>query len=371
MRKISLLCATAALAMPVAIYAQETTSSIRGSVTSGGSPVAGAEVTHRQRAVGHDQHRHHGRRGQFQRAGPARRRSLHRHGQFAGRGTGHVRSRWPRSPPASRFILPIDLAAAEEAIVVTGARGPRREQSQGPITTLTREEIEGVASVNRDVRDIARRDPFVNIDASNSRAVEIAGNNARLNRFSVDGVQFSDDFGLNNGGLPTARGPVPFDAIEQFSVKTAPYDVEEGDFQGGAINVILRSGGNRFTGSAFYTYLDDSLTGDKIRGVPVNLDFKSEQYGAFLSGPIIKDRLFFMVSYERTKRRPDRRGSDRARLRQQIPRITLRRRWTRSRRSRPASTITIRWACSRPPRSRTRSTRSSSTPTSPTIIARR
>jgi hypothetical protein len=48
---------------------------------------------------------------------------------------------------------------------------------------------------------------------------------------------------------------VPFDAIEQLSVKVAPFDVAEGDFQGGAINVVLRSGTNRFRGSAFYTYI--------------------------------------------------------------------------------------------------------------------
>jgi hypothetical protein len=132
----------------------------------------------------------------------------------------------------------------------------------------------------------------------------IAGQNARLNKFSVDGLRFSDNFGLNVGGLPTARGPVPLDAIEQLSVKIAPYDIQEGDFQGGAINVVLRSGTNTFTGSAFYTYSSDNLTGSKTKvtgGTPtgrIALDFKSKTYGGFLSGPIIKDKLFFAVAYE-------------------------------------------------------------------------
>jgi hypothetical protein len=139
----------------------------------------------------------------------------------------------------------------------------------------------------------------------------------------VDGVQLSDDFGLNNGGLPTSRGPVPFDAIEQLSVKVAPYDIEEGDFQGGAINVVLRSGTNRFTGSAFYTFLNEDLTGDRIRGVPVALDFKSEQYGGFLSGPIIPGKLFFAVAYERLKEGdPVDEGPTGLGFANQIPRVT-------------------------------------------------
>jgi hypothetical protein len=196
--------------------------------------------------------------------------------------------------------LPVEVGgAAEESIVVTGVRGAR-QTSNGPITGLNREDIAGVASVNRDIRDLARRDPFATIDLTNSRTIEVAGQNGRLNRFSVDGVQFSDDFGLNNGGLPTSRGPVPFDAIEQFAVRVAPFDVSEGDFQGGAINVVLRSGTNDFHGGAFFTHSDDSLTGSRTRGLDINLDFRSQQYGGLLAGPIIRDRLFFMFAYEHT-----------------------------------------------------------------------
>jgi hypothetical protein len=189
MNRISLLCATAALVMPVAIHAQETTSSIRGSVTSGGTPVAGAEVTIVNVPSGTTSRLTTDAEGNFSAQG------LRVGGPYTvtvtSSGAETFTTEVPSLTAGQPFIVPIDLAEAGEAIVVTGTRGPRREQSQGPITTLTREEIEGVASVSRDVRDIARRDPFANIDQSNSRAVEIAGNNARLNRFSVDGLHFS------------------------------------------------------------------------------------------------------------------------------------------------------------------------------------
>lgn len=309
MKKILLLCTTAscivpaaALIAPTAAYAQETTSSVRGQVVSNNAPVANAAVTVTHVPSGTVSRTTSDATGNFSATGL----------RVGGPYTIQVAAEgFERAAVTDVFLragepvtLPVDLGAASasgEEIVVTANRSQARERSNGPITTLNREEIEGVASVNRDIRDLARRDPFVTMDPTNSRTIEVAGNNGRLNRFSVDGVQFSDDFGLNNGGLPTSRGPVPFDAIEQFSVKVAPYDIAEGDFQGGAVNVILRSGTNKFRGSAFYSYSGENMTGDKIDGQDVDLEFSSKQYGAVVSGPIIPNRLFFMLGYEKLK----------------------------------------------------------------------
>ncbi len=287
-----------ATAIATPAVAQETTSSVRGTVEADGAPVAGAQVVVEHVPSGTTSTSTTDANGNFSANG------LRVGGPFTvtvdapGYETSSVTDL--NLQAGQPFRLPIVLQAANDIVVTASSLGGARETSNGPITALGREEIEGVATINRDIRDLARRDPLANIDLSNSRTIEVAGNNGRLNRFSVDGVQFSDDFGLNNGGLPTSRGPVPIDAIEQFSVKTAPFDVSEGDFQGGAINVVLRSGGNRLRGTGFYSYTDDSLTGDNVRGAPVNLEFDSVQYGGVISGPIIRDRLFFMFGYERT-----------------------------------------------------------------------
>ncbi|MCC7394422.1 MAG: TonB-dependent receptor [Sphingomonadaceae bacterium] len=286
-----------AIATPAA--AQETTSAVRGTVEADGAVVAGAEVTITHQPSGTTRTVTTGADGGFAANG------LRVGGPFV------VTVNAPGFEPTritdlflqagQPFRLPVTLQATSDIVVTASALGGAIETSNGPITALGAAQIEGVASINRDIRDLARRDPLATMDLTNSRTIEIAGNNGRLNRFSVDGVQFSDDFGLNNGGLPTSRGPVPFDAIEQFSVKTAPYDVSEGDFQGGAINVVLRSGGNRFRGRGFFSYTDDSLTGDTTRGRNIGLDFDSKQFGGHLSGPIIRDRLFFAFTYERTE----------------------------------------------------------------------
>ena len=291
---VSLACGLAAPA-----YAQETSSAVRGTVEANGTAVAGATVTVEHVPSGTTATVTADAGGNFAANG------LRVGGPFTvtveapGFETVRVTDLYLQAGQPAR--LPIALEGQTEIVVTGTAIRPAVGLTDGPTTALGREQIEGVASINRDVRDLARRDPLVSVDLTNSRAIEIAGNNGRLNRFSVDGVQMSDDFGLNNGGLPTSRGPVPYDAIEQFSVKVAPFDISEGDFQGGAINVVLRSGTNKFHGSAFYSYTDDALTGSKSGSQSASFDLYSKQFGGLLAGPIVPDKLFFMVAYERSR----------------------------------------------------------------------
>jgi hypothetical protein len=297
------VCAVA-LCTTSGALAQETTSSIRGQVTSEGAAVANATVVVTHVPSGTRSTTTTNNDGSFSTSG------LRVGGPYSVKVTGEgylVTTITDIQLAAGQpFALPIALESTGNDIIVSANRVKGAiDTSGGPATVITRDKIETIASVSRDIRDIARRDPFATIDPGQNRGVMIAGQNARLNKFSVDGLRFSDNFGLNVGGLPTARGPVPLDAIEQMSVKVAPYDIQEGDFQGGAVNVIMRSGTNDFTGSAFYTYSGDGLTGKRtqsIAGTPtgrINLDFKSKNWGAFLSGPIVKDKLFFAVAYER------------------------------------------------------------------------
>lgn len=310
MKKAVLLRSCAAFFVPLAsgafivtpAFAQETSASIRGDVSDNGKPVANATVVVTHLPSGSVSRTTSDSSGTFNAPG------LRVGGPYTivvtANGYEPITLTDAFIQAGEPLSVPVRMVAAapqQEVITITAARSGAREQSTGPITALGRTQIEGVASVNRDVRDIARRDPFATMDLSNSRTIEIAGNNGRLNRFSVDGAQFSDVFGLNNGGLPTNRGPVPIDAIEQFSVKVAPFDISEGNFQGGSINVILRSGTNKFHGGAFYSYSDAKLSGSRVGLQTVDLTFKSKQHGFNVAGPIFKDRLFFMVAYEKTK----------------------------------------------------------------------
>lgn len=320
--------AVVALAIPAAASAQETTASIRGTVTNAGAPVAGATVVATDVASGTKSQTTTDSSGSFTLPG------LRPGGPYtvdvtSASGNKSVTDIFTVVQQA--FNLPIELGATENAdtgttgqeVVVraTSIRGAG-VQSAGPTTLLTQADVSKVASVNRDIRDIERRDPFATIDLSNGArtggAVSFAGVNPRFNRFTINGVQVGDQFGLNQDASPTGRGPIPYDAIGQVSVSIAPYDFRQGNFQGGVIDAVLLSGTNEFHGTGFYSQNTDGLSGKRLgsnRFVIPN--FKSETYGATFRGPLIADKLFFMVSAERNK---DPRPFDT--LVQQIPNLT-------------------------------------------------
>ena len=130
--------------------------------------------------------------------------------------------------------------------------------------------------------------------------VSMAGQNFRFNSVTIDGVAQNDNFGLNKGASATSRAPISIDAIEAINVNIAPYDVTYGNFIGGNINIVTKSGTNEFHGSAFYLTTDDGFTGNKSDGVNLGIgDFDEDIFGFTLGGPIVKDKLFFFTNYEK------------------------------------------------------------------------
>ncbi|MEP3049826.1 MAG: TonB-dependent receptor [Erythrobacter sp.] len=209
----------------------------------------------------------------------------------------------------TRFAFELGSSAAgvaDNVIVVTGARAGARQLAVGPGTAFDSETLEAFPSITRDVRDIIRLDPRVSLERDNEvDRISCLGGNDRSNTFTVDGVIQADVFGLN--GTPFAARnslPLPFDVIEQTSVEFAPFDVEFSDFTGCLVNVVTKSGSNEFHGSAFFTYFDEGLQNDEVEQADGDLDpfnaGRETRWGVTLSGPIIKDRLFFSFGYEET-----------------------------------------------------------------------
>ena len=215
------------------------------------------------------------------------------------------------------FRLSRQLESADmERLVVTGSAITM--ESGGASSSFGEDTIDNMPSLNRDLKDIARINPLVTINGSGE--MTIAGGDPRMNSITVDGIGQNDDFGLNYGGYPTEQPPVSLSAIEQISVDAAPFSVKKGDFSGGTINAVTKSGTNEFEGEFFYEHSSPDLKGDveQIREIRDEYDdpvldengyrtYRQEDIepnrtistlGLSFGGPIVKDSLFFFTSYE-------------------------------------------------------------------------
>ena len=204
----------------------------------------------------------------------------------------------------SAFNLPVTVqpnSAVEEVLVTAQALGDDGFRNDGLSTTLGLKALQEVISIDRDITDAAQLDPFasVNVQSGGAKELSIAGANNRFNSLTIDGVALNDRFGLNANGYPSQRSPISYDAIESLSIQTAPFDVEYNGFTGGTINAVTKSGTNSFEGSVAYYSTDDSMIGDKNGDDEFDFIFEEETFVATLGGPIIKDKLFFFVAYDK------------------------------------------------------------------------
>lgn len=194
-----------------------------------------------------------------------------------------------------------------EEIVITAQKNAELDASKtGAGSVITNEQITAAPTVNRNIGDFARINPYANQKGSSEsgefQAISIAGQNSRFNNIQIDGAIASDAFGLSNsgtsGGIANANF-ISLDAIEEMKVSVSPYDVRQSGFTGGVINAITRGGKNKSEGSVFFYGRNEDLVGlspDKNRR-PYNT-FQDFQMGGRLGGKLLENTLFFHVSGE-------------------------------------------------------------------------
>ena len=297
---IALSTAFTTFTMPTPAEAQQTTADIRGIVSDGsGAPISGASVTIIDASTGST------RRVSSDGSGRFSAQNLSVTGNytiiasatgFQGQSVENVRLSLGDTT-ALNFVL---TSGSTDEIVVVATRTALSEVAIGPNATFGYDDIQGSPAITRDIKEIIRQDPRLFIEESNGNGLQCAGASPRFNSLTVDGIRLNDNFGLNSNGYPTQRLPFPFDAINQVAVELAPFDVEYGGFTGCNINAVTRSGENEFHGSAWFDYTSDSFRGGSIEGDAFDKgDFSDFRFGATLSGPIIKDKLFFFAAYEK------------------------------------------------------------------------
>jgi hypothetical protein len=185
------------------------------------------------------------------------------------------------------------LATTLSAVTVTSTGGDIAETRTGAATTIPQTALEQLPTINRRIDDFTRLTP----QASGS---SFAGVDGRLNNIMVDGAYFNNSFGLaGQPGDRTGVSPISLDAIKAVQVSIAPYDVRQGNFTGAAVNTVTKSGDNELTGSLYYMTQGTDYVGTQVGPNTFNPGkFEYSNIGAFLSGPLLKNKLFFMASVE-------------------------------------------------------------------------
>ncbi|MGA9119915.1 MAG: carboxypeptidase regulatory-like domain-containing protein [Bacteroidota bacterium] len=182
---------------------------------------------------------------------------------------------------------------AERSAIISASR-------TGASTNVSKEAIERLPTVTRSFQDFERISPlFVGSSA--------AGRSNRFNNIQIDGANVNDLFGLGASGTPGGQAntnPISLDALQEFQIVIAPYDVRQGGFTGGGVNAITRSGTNQYTGSAYFYGRNQNQVGlgPTIPAKKV-ADFSDVQSGFRVGGPILQDKLFFFANGEITRRR--------------------------------------------------------------------
>ncbi len=291
-RRRSLLLAPLALTL-AAQSTGPTSADLRGVVSSGGRPVAGAMV----RLV---------REG----TGEARSVQTAADGAYAlrllppGRYRVDVQAQGQGGWSASAVDLQVGttshvdvrLAAEAGARVEVTEAGELADPSRTMVATVVGPElVSGLPIARRSFSDFALTTPAVALsnapvnDGSPSSRLSVNGMPARQNNFMLDGLDNND---LGGGAI---RSGISQEAVQEFQVITGAYGVEYGRALGGIVNTVTKSGGNDFAGSAFYFLRPGGLAADRR-----SLDL--HQAGASAGGAILKDRLFYFAAFERLRK---------------------------------------------------------------------
>lgn len=193
------------------------------------------------------------------------------------------------------------VGAINEKIDVL-ASAPSDRTSAEASAVIDENQITDLPNNGRDWASFTLLAPFAQDDGGgDQRTIRFAGRARDDNNFSIDGV---DAGGIQEQAQKSqTRLQISQDAVEEYRVNSALYDVEYGTQSGGQIDVETKHGTNAYHGSLF-GYFRNSVFDARnyndynLAGNPAIPPFRLGQYGLTLGGPIKKDKTFFFISYE-------------------------------------------------------------------------
>ncbi|HEV2021280.1 MAG TPA: carboxypeptidase regulatory-like domain-containing protein, partial [Terriglobales bacterium] len=202
----------------------------------------------------------------------------------------------------AEFSVTLHVAAATTEVTVTGEAALVETQRTSSTTTIGQQRIDNLPINGRNYINFTltdsqvTRDVAPSIGAAPTSGLNFGGQRARANLVNVDGADTVD------ASVNGIRSTVSQEAVQEFQIITNSYAAEYGRASGGVVNIITRSGGNAFHGTAFGFLRHRSIQADNPFTNTPNPAYTRVQAGFTLSGPIKKDKTFIFFSYETTRR---------------------------------------------------------------------
>ena len=207
----------------------------------------------------------------------------------------------------------MEVGSITESITVTADTPLVRPTDPAIQTVIDNLRVEALPLKTRDYMDLALLAPGVVLDQSSVRnsagtdSISFFGLDESAKSIWLEGVDFNDE--VTTGGTnisPAARSRLGQEAIQEFQVMATGYSAEFGRSGGGAINVVLKSGSNSIHGSAYYFLRDDAfdkpafeVRGGVARPASTTSPVKRQSWGGTVGGPIVENRAFYFLSFER------------------------------------------------------------------------
>ena len=218
---------------------------------------------------------------------------------------------------AQEFALDLTLQppGVNESITVEAIAGALELSSARNGVNVSPREVESLPVNGRQMSQLLLQAPgAVNSGSGTWQDIRFSGRAVEQNAIRYDGIEGSAIIdaapGNLNGEVATSfKLQASLENVQEFRVDSNSYPAEFGTGTGGQVTVITKSGGNRFTGSMFEYFRDDSLDSRNYFDTTRNLDrsaidvlpkslLQQNQFGGSLGGPVVANKVFFFGSFE-------------------------------------------------------------------------
>ena len=198
----------------------------------------------------------------------------------------------------------LGLSTLQESVTVTG-EAPIVEATKSEVATVvTQEQIATLPVQDRSALALSLLLPGTSVDTTRAKrsATNVgAGVTTSATSYIVDGVSNA----VAKSG--EQRHDIPQAAIQEFAVHTTQVPAQYGQRAGGVVNIVTKSGTNNLHGEAFEFFRNqamnrnDIFTQQQVDAGRADPKYKRDQFGAALGGPIIKNKLHYFATFERTR----------------------------------------------------------------------